>query len=191
MQRQYSAFGPSNEDLEFDFDGNIESSLLHEDPFRMRLDSEYVWEAGDDMYDDIVASTHPTVYHQPLQRKNIDYNYNYQQHTIPPCLEELNSELYHREQIQIPQPRYQQDDQSDCQGCRRNQENEEDHGCDSTFVSCLFDMNQSSNNLNFDYDEDMQDAELFQTFYQGSNQNSNQKMVTQNIFDHSSYEDSN
>ena len=35
---------------------------MDEVPIRMRLDSEYVWEAGDDMYDDIVASTQPTIY---------------------------------------------------------------------------------------------------------------------------------
>jgi hypothetical protein len=28
-----------------------------EDPIRMTLDDEYVWEGGDDMYEDIVAST--------------------------------------------------------------------------------------------------------------------------------------
>ena len=30
---------------------------------RFRFDSEYVWEGGEDMYDDIVASTEPNLYY--------------------------------------------------------------------------------------------------------------------------------
>ena len=30
---------------------------MDDDPIAMRLDSEYVWEGGEDMYEDIVAST--------------------------------------------------------------------------------------------------------------------------------------
>lgn len=47
--------------LEFDFYGNYDSSnLLSDEPVatsRMRLDSEYVWEGEEMMYEDIVAST--------------------------------------------------------------------------------------------------------------------------------------
>lgn len=43
---------------------------MEDGPFsRMRLDSEYVWEGGDDMYEDIVASTQPTLYMEPSMRK--------------------------------------------------------------------------------------------------------------------------
>jgi hypothetical protein len=49
--------------LDFNFLRDYDdSSLADEDPFRLRLDSEYVWEGDDDMYGDIVASTQPSLY---------------------------------------------------------------------------------------------------------------------------------
>lgn len=52
--------------LEFDFYGNYDSNQLMGDepiaPSRMRLDSEYLWEGEEMMYEDIVASTLPTNY---------------------------------------------------------------------------------------------------------------------------------
>ena len=66
MQRQYSAFSPSDQQFEFDPPEFIEkSSFFEDDMSRFRLDSEYVWEGGeDDMYDDIVANTEPNLYYQ-------------------------------------------------------------------------------------------------------------------------------
>ena len=65
MQRQFSAFTPSDQQIDFDFKPDLEqSSFYEENPQRFRFDSEYVWEAGDDMYDDIVASTEPNLYYQ-------------------------------------------------------------------------------------------------------------------------------
>lgn len=59
--------------LEFDFYGNYSSGqMLNEgEPVtRMRLDSEYLWEGEEMMYEDIVASTQPLNYFQ--HRKRID-----------------------------------------------------------------------------------------------------------------------
>jgi len=45
--------------LDFDFFGSQFDSnhFNNEEPFRMRLDSEYLWEGEEMMYEDIVAST--------------------------------------------------------------------------------------------------------------------------------------
>lgn len=42
----------------------------------MRLDSEYVWEGEEMMYEDIVASTQPLNYNMHSTRKHPD-NYNF------------------------------------------------------------------------------------------------------------------
>lgn len=132
MQRQFSVPAEANQHFDFDFDGNIEhSSLLDDDLYRMRLDSEYVWEGGEDMYEDIVASTQPTMYLQPTQRKAAD---NFYFHQPPPFLDDVGSEVDYHEEIEMPSPRFEQ--QEECSGCRRNHENEEEFGLDSTFVSC-------------------------------------------------------
>lgn len=69
-----SLFGMTIDQLEFDFYGNYDSNqMMNEEmrtPTRMRLDSEYVWEGEEMMYEDIVASTLPTNYFQ--SRKRID-----------------------------------------------------------------------------------------------------------------------
>lgn len=47
-----------------------------EEQFRMRLDSEYVWEGEEMMYEDIVASTQPANYNLLTRLKHAD-NYNF------------------------------------------------------------------------------------------------------------------
>lgn len=71
--RDISAFSLPFDQLDFDFLGNYEASqIMNDEPFRMRLDSEYVWEGEEMMYEDIVASTQPLNYNLHTMRKRID-----------------------------------------------------------------------------------------------------------------------
>jgi hypothetical protein len=72
--------------LEFDFYSNFDSRNMMSDehhnsgPLRMRLDSEYVWEGEEMMYEDIVASTQPLNYIP--NRKGIDDFHFYLQNYV-------------------------------------------------------------------------------------------------------------
>lgn len=59
LQRQCSVFNTPDDQFDFDFLRDYDESTLADrpEPFRLRLDSEYLWEGDDDIYGDIVAST--------------------------------------------------------------------------------------------------------------------------------------
>lgn len=100
---------------------------------RMRLDSEYVWEGEEMMYEDIVASTQPANYNQMTRRKHPDnyFSLNF--------FENLNEEVELAQQIEFTQPAW----IATCGGSGRGgvcgidecQDQQEEFGLDSTIIS--------------------------------------------------------
>eukprot|EP00347_Sterkiella_histriomuscorum_P007809 403347478 len=160
-----SLFGITMDQLEFDFYSNYNSgNLMSDEPItttRMRLDSEYVWEGEEMMYEDIVASTQPLNYFQ--NRKRIDdFQFHMSNYNHEDPLQDLNEMTQH-----IEMPNYQVNQQEVCENtCGRNQENEDEQfGLDSTIITNL-EFNQSlapyHHELNFDMiDIEQQDSSMY------------------------------
>jgi len=121
-----------------------------------RLDSEYLWEGEEMMYEDIVASTHPLSYNPMavLSRKHPD---NFFSAFFARDLLQDEDEEEHplADQVELQQAQVVPCQASSCGG--RNQEAEEEQfGLDSTIISGAFlDLNQSMlglplNDFNFD-----------------------------------------
>jgi hypothetical protein len=72
---------------------------MEDGPYRMRLDSEYVWEGGEDMYEDIVASTQPNIYMEPCMRKQSGNSLGYPAYPTPSYLDDLDTNMDFSEQI--------------------------------------------------------------------------------------------
>ncbi|CDW83548.1 UNKNOWN [Stylonychia lemnae] len=156
MNQDFSMFSIPFDNLDFEFlSPQFDSNHFNiEEPFRMRLDSEYLWEGEEMMYEDIVASTQPLNYNQHTMRKRIDdfqFHMQYMNH------QEQMEDLEITQQIEI---RPYQSEQQVCQNsCGRNPENEEEQfGLDSTIISNL-DFNQSMAPFNQDFNFDMLDLE--------------------------------
>ena len=106
-------------------------------------------------------------------------------HQAPPFLEDLDINMDIQDHIEIPR---QELEDSGCQGCRGNDEIEEDFGLDSTFLSNM-DFNQSIAPFNFEEDLEMQENDGFETFYFGNQTLPNNKQAINSQEDHSAFED--
>jgi hypothetical protein len=203
-------FPQPNESSFMTHNWNISNSPAHgqsNDNTRIRLDSEYVWEGGEEMFEDIVASTQPTLYIQPHMSKYVDYpSYPFHDNNIDEIdldddtmqVDDAQDDIYgaHHHNNNIDNTPSYQNQQSMCANlCRRTENDEFEKNClDSTIVSGFnAEMNQSQllwEQVFEDDDLEMQDQEEFKTFNFGNmgsqSWNRQNNLTCQNNYERSS-----
>ena len=115
------------------------------------------------MYDDIVASTEPNLYYQPSFSKPLEpaYPRSYFQSNY-----EMDSDVDMMGQNPMAPIQGQQNEPSECNGCRRNEEKEEDFGLESTFDSWYY-FNKSQDEIDLE-DNPLHEMEAYETFHFGN-----------------------